>query len=78
MHDQFAYGRHFRILNIVDDVTRECPAAVPDASISGMRVARDLTTPIQRRGKPSLIVSDHGTELTSNAVLAWSTEYRID
>jgi putative transposase len=30
VHDQFACGRRFRVLNIVDDVTRECLAAVPD------------------------------------------------
>jgi hypothetical protein len=35
VHDQFAQGRRFRILNIVDDVTRECLAAIPDTSISG-------------------------------------------
>ena len=29
VHDQFALGRRFRILNIVDDVTRECLAAIP-------------------------------------------------
>jgi hypothetical protein len=34
VHDQLAYGRRFRILNIVDDVTRECLAAIPDTSIS--------------------------------------------
>jgi putative transposase len=28
VHDQFACGRRFRILNVVDDVTRECLAAV--------------------------------------------------
>ena len=35
VHDQFASGRRFRILNIVDDVTRECLAAIPDPSIPG-------------------------------------------
>ena len=40
VYDQFASGRRFRILNIVDDVTRECLAAIPDISISGRRVAR--------------------------------------
>lgn len=34
VHDQFTLGRRFRILNIVDDVTRECLAAIPDTSIS--------------------------------------------
>lgn len=33
VHDQFACGRRFRILNVVDDVTRECLAAIPDTSI---------------------------------------------
>ena len=69
VHDQLAYGRRFRILNIVDDVTRECLAAIPDTSISGQRVARELTTIIERRGKPRMIVSDNGTEFTSNAIL---------
>ena len=41
VHDQLANGRRFRILNIVDDVTRECLAAVPDTSISGRRMSRD-------------------------------------
>jgi putative transposase len=39
VHDQLACGRRLRILNIVDDVTRECLAAIPDTSISGRRVA---------------------------------------
>lgn len=77
VHDQFANGRRFRILNIVDDVTRECLAAIPDTSISGRRVVRELTILIERRGKPGLIVSDNGTEFTSNAVLAWAQETNI-
>jgi transposase InsO family protein len=77
VHDQFACGRRFRILNIVDDVTRECLAAIPDTSISGRRVARELTALIERRGKPGMIVSDNGTEFTSNAMLAWAEEHNI-
>ena len=52
VHDQFACGRRFLVLNVVDDVTRECLAAVPATSISGRRVARELTALIERRGKP--------------------------
>jgi putative transposase len=74
IHDQMACGRRFRILNILDDVTKECLAAVADISISGKRVARELTAVIAQRGKPELIVSDHGTEFTSNAMLAWAQE----
>jgi transposase InsO family protein len=70
VHDQFDCGRRFRILNVVDDETRECLAAIPDTSISGRRVARELTTLIEQRGKPGMIVSDNGAEFTSNAMLA--------
>jgi putative transposase len=78
VHDQFALGRRFRILNIVDDVTRECLAAIPDTSISGKRVARELTALIDARGKPQMIVSDNGTEFTSNAILAWTNEHQVE
>jgi putative transposase len=37
--DQFANGRRFRVLNIVDDATKECLGAIPDTPISGRRVA---------------------------------------
>ena len=77
VHDQFAGGRRFRILNVVDDVTRECLAAIPDTSISGVRVARELTALVARRGRPGMIVSDNGTEFTSTAILAWSEAHRI-
>jgi transposase InsO family protein len=78
VHDQFALGRRFRVLNIVDDVTRECLAAIPDTSISGRRVARELTMLMETRGKPGMIVSDHGTEFTSNAILGWATDHRVE
>ena len=77
VHDQFANGRRFRILNIVDDVTRECLVAIPDPSIPGRRVARELTALIARRGKPGMIVSDNGTEFTCNAMLTWSEDHQI-
>jgi len=72
IHDQLTDGRRFRILAIVDDCTRECLALVADTSISGRRVARELDDVIRRRGQPSMIVSDNGTELTSNAILSWA------
>ncbi|WP_373461816.1 IS3 family transposase [Sphingomonas sp. SORGH_AS_0879] len=78
VHDQLVTGRRFRVLNIVDDVTRECLRAVVDTSISGRRVVRELADLIAERGRPKMIVSDNGTELTSNAVLAWSGDARIE
>ncbi len=78
VHDQLATGRRFRVLNIVDDVTRECLRAVVDTSISGKRVVRELIELVGERGRPKMIVSDNGTELTSNAVLIWSGDAKVD
>ena len=78
VHDQMANGRRFRVLNITDDVTHECLGAIPDTSISGHRVARELSAIIAMRGKPGMIVSDNGTELTSHAIFAWARDYGID
>jgi putative transposase len=78
VYDQFANGRRFRVLNIVDDVTKECLGAIPDTSIAGRRVARELTAIVARRGTPGSIVSDNGTEFTCNAMLAWCKETGIN
>ncbi|WP_294204094.1 IS3 family transposase [uncultured Sphingomonas sp.] len=78
VHDQLVTGRRFRVLNIVDDVTRECLRAVVDTSISGRRVVRELADLIAERGSPKMIVSDNGTELTSNAVLAWPGDAGVE
>jgi len=42
VHDQLADGRRIRMLNIVDDHTRECLAIETDTSLSGRRVTRVL------------------------------------
>jgi putative transposase len=76
--DQFVSGRRFRILGIYDDCTRECLAAVADVSLSGRRVARELDVLITTRGRPKSIISDNGTELTSNAILAWTADAGVD
>jgi putative transposase len=78
VHDQMANGRRFRVLNVTDDITHECLCAVADTSISGHRVARELTAIIECRGKPGMIVSDNGTELTSHAIFAWCRDHKID
>ena len=76
--DQLTDGRRFRILAIVDDCTRECLALVADTSLSGVRVARELDRLIIERGKPKMIVSDNGSEFTSNAILAWADQARVE
>ena len=76
--DQLTDGRRFRILAVVDDCTRECLALVVDTSLSGMRVASELDRLVAGRGRPRMIVSDNGSEYTSNAILAWADQNKVE
>ena len=61
----------------MDQCNRECLALIADTFI-GARVARELGTLINRRGRPHCIVSDNGTELTSRAVLQWAQDRNVN
>jgi len=76
--DALADGRRFRVLAVVDDHTRECLALVADTSLPGGRVARELDAIIAARGRPLMVVSDNGTELTSTAILRWCQERGVE
>lgn len=76
--DALSDGRRFRTLCVVDDFTREALAVVVDVSLSGVRVARELSRLIAQRGAPKMIVSDNGTELTSHAILRWVRKAGIE
>jgi putative transposase len=76
--DSLTDGRRFRVLCVIDDFSRECLATVVDNSISGTRVDRELDRIVEQGGIPSMIVSDNGTELTSNAILKWQQERQVE
>ena len=76
--DQLTDCRRFRILTIVDDCTRKSLALVADTSLSGVRVARELDRLMIERGQPKMIVSDNGSELTSNAILTWANQACVE
>jgi putative transposase len=76
--DAFGDGRRFRVLAIVDDFTRECLALVADTTLPGARVARELDVLATGRGKPLVVVSDNGTELTSTAILRWCQDRGVE
>ena len=69
MSDQMANRRRFRVLNIVDDFSRECVGQLVDTSISGERLAAYLDT---LPARPNAIVLDNGPELTSKAMFLWA------
>src|SRR5438270_8558692 len=67
-------GKVIRMLTIVDDCTRECPAIEVDTSLGGLRVRRVLDRIARERGLPEAIVLDNGPEFRSRALAAWSEE----
>lgn len=77
MSDRLADGRKIRLLNIIDDYSRESLKMVVDTCLSGTRVVRELEDLIKARGVPKCIVSDNGTEFTSVAVLKWSEKRSV-
>lgn len=76
--DQLASGRRFRVLNIVDDYSRECIGQLIDVSISGARLARYLDQLAENRGLPTTIVCDNGPELTSKAMFLWAQRTGVE
>lgn len=77
MSDVVATGRVIRILTMVDDYTRECPAMEVDTSLGGWRVRRMLDRLVAERGRPEAIVLDNGPEFRGRALAAWSEQWGV-
>lgn len=76
--DALIDGRRYRILCVIDDFSRECMVTVVDNSISRARVSRELDGIAERRDRyPLMVVSDNGTQLTSNAMLKWQQDRSV-
>jgi len=64
--DQLSNGRRFRILNVVDDYSRELIGQLVAFSITGKQTARFLSQLIEQRGKPKGISCDNGLRFESS------------
>jgi putative transposase len=69
--------RRFRVLTIVDDFSRECPALEADHSLTGKRVTRVLDRVAILRGLPDVITVDNGPEFISKALDLWAYENNV-
>lgn len=75
--DSLFSGRRFRVLTVVDDFSRECPALEVDHSIGGQRVTRVLDRIALTRGLPEMITADNGPEFISKALDLWAFENNV-
>lgn len=75
--DRTRTGVAFRVLVVMDSVTKECLALEADNSLGGRRVGQVLNRIAIFRGYPDEILSDNGPEFTSNSMNEWSYDHKV-
>jgi putative transposase len=70
-HDQTADGRVIRLLNVVDEFTREALKMLVERSIDADRTVGVLEGLTAERGAPEHVRMDNGPELTAHALVDW-------
>jgi putative transposase len=69
--DRTADGRPLKWLTLVDEYTRECLVLHAAAAMTGADVRRIVARVIGRRGAPTRIRSDNGSEFICDALVGW-------
>ncbi len=77
MSDSLASGRRYRVLNVVDALSRESLASEVDTSLPALRVIRTLEEIAVLRGYPARITVDNGPEFRSVQLDAWAYEHGV-
>jgi len=77
MTERISNGRAFRILNIIDEFTRESLSIKVDRKISSQDVIDQLFNLFIFRGIPEHIRSDNGPEFTARAVRRWLNQLGV-
>jgi putative transposase len=71
VEDRTHDGRRFRMLNVVDEFTRECLAIKVARKLKAIDVIETLAALFITRGVPDHIRSDQGPEFVAKAVQRW-------
>jgi putative transposase len=70
-------GKAFRVLNIIDEYSRECLAALVERKIKSEDVLDQLFNLFVFRAVPEHIRSDNGPEFTARAVRKWLNQLGV-
>ncbi len=70
--DRLADGRAFRVLTLVDNISRVSPALEADFSLTGRRVTAVLERAARLYGLPKVICVDNGPEFAGRELDAWA------
>jgi len=77
MIDRTANGKAFKVLNIIDEYTRECLATLVDRKIKADDVIDQLFNLFVFRSIPEHIRSDNGPEFTARVVRKWLADLGV-
>ena len=77
MSDTLYSGYRYRVLNIIDEGTREALDITVGTSLPAGRVVRVLDGLIAEYGKPRRIRVDNGAEMTSSTFVQWCERQQI-
>ena len=77
LSDQLADGRRFRVLTVVDHVSRECVCVEVGQSLPSRAVTEALDRAMGRHGQPEAITLDNGTEFSCNHFDRWAYQRGI-
>lgn len=77
MEDRTYDGRKYRILNVIDEYTRECLACTVARRLNHKDVLNTLNRLFIRRGIPVHVRSDNGSEFTARKVREWMATLEI-
>ena len=69
--DQTADGRAIKLLNIVDEFTREALVMLVERRIDADRTVSELERLVAQRGAPEHLRMDNGPEMTAHALRDW-------
>jgi len=78
VHDRTYDGRKLRMLNVIDNFTRECLWIAVDRSLNSNKVTCVLDYLKTTIGLPESIRIDNGAEFTSKRFQSWSKENNVE
>ncbi len=75
--DQTHDGRKFKILNIIDEYSRECLASIVQRRINSQDIIFILADLFLKRGVPKHIRSDNGPEFIAKKLMTWFSKLDV-
>ena len=77
VQDRTQDGRVFRILNVIDEYTRECVGCITQRRINSFYVIEFLAKLFVMRGQPNFIHSDNGPEFIAVELRSWLSSLNL-